>query len=110
MSALPQHRAETIASVAEPTMCAPWRCSPCPGHSWGLSLSGTSVAVPEGHGLWVLWGLCAVSRKLRSGSALTAIISGVQSSLHPLTPSSESGCCVPVAHLLLAASPGLAPL
>ena len=83
-------RTETAVPVAELTLCALQRCSPCPGDSG----TGPSAAVLEGHGLQVLRGSFPMSRKLRLGSALAAILSGTPGQPAPAPPSIECGCWV----------------
>lgn len=57
---LSPHRTENTVLVAELTMSAPWRCSPCPGDSQGLSpRAGPLGAVLEGCGVWGIAGGCS---------------------------------------------------
>lgn len=92
---LSRHRAENAVSVAEPTVSAPWRCSPCLGAlrdcPRGRAIGGCAGA------LWSLSivGLCPLPRA-SSGRAQPSLPSflGCRGSLHLLTPSSEGGCWV----------------
>lgn len=99
---LSPHRTENTVLVAELTMSAPWRCSPCPGDSQGLSpRAGPLGAVLEGCGVLGIAGGC---------SHLVPAQAGLSLCNHHPSPVLVGAGHLWLTHLLLPASPYLAPL
>lgn len=71
MPGLSLHRTENSVLVAELTMSALWRCSPCPGDSQGLSpRAGPLGAVLEGCGVLGIAGGCSHLVPAQAGLSL----------------------------------------